>query len=106
MRTVEVESVERDVPGRDGDLAALIAAYEAIARGSGGGRTVFVSGDAGSGRTELLRMLAAAARRADPPATVLAGGFHDGRFVGMGTRTGRRRRRSCGSSRASSRSPR
>ena len=82
MCTVEVESVERDVPGRDGDLAALIAAYEAIARGAGGGRTVFLSGDAGSGRTELLRMLAAAARRADPPATVLAGGFHDGRFVG------------------------
>jgi len=82
MCTVEVERMERDVPGRDDDLAALLAAYEAIARGSGGGRTVFVSGDAGSGRTELLRMLDAAARRADPPATVLAGGFRDGRFVG------------------------
>ncbi len=76
--------MDRDVPGRDGDLAALIAAYEALARGSGGGRTVFVSGDAGSGRTDLLRMLAVAARRADPPATVLAGGFHDERFVAWG----------------------
>ena len=51
-------------------------------------------------------MLAAAARRADPPATVLAGGFHDGRFAGMGRGRAARRRRSCGSSRASSRSPR
>ena len=58
MRTVEGATVERDVPGRDGDLAALIAACEAIARGSGGGRTVFVSGDAGSGRPELLLRLA------------------------------------------------
>ncbi len=46
---------------------------------------MLVSGDAGSGRTELLRMLAvAAARRANPPATVLAEGFRDGRFVGWG----------------------
>jgi AAA ATPase domain len=70
-----------DVPGRDRDLVGLIDAYVAIAQGGGGGQTVFVAGDEGSGRTALLRALATELERINPQPVVLAGAFRDGRFV-------------------------
>lgn len=70
-----------DVPGRDVDLVRLIDTYAAIAHGAGGGQTVFVAGDEGSGRTALLRALPAELERVDPKPIVLAGSFRDGRFV-------------------------
>ena len=69
-----------DVPGREGDLARLTAAYERVVR-TGTGQALYVNGAPGSGRTTLLRSFAGElARREDPP-TLLTGAFENGRFV-------------------------
>jgi len=70
-----------DLPGRDDDLAQLLDAYAAIAHGAGAGRTVFLTGAVGSGRTTLLHAVAAGLRQIDPAPLVLGGGFRGGRFV-------------------------
>jgi len=70
-----------DLPGRDHDLAQLLDAYAAIAPGPGAGRTVFLTGAVGSGRTTLLHALAAGVGQMHPAPLVLGGGFRDGRFV-------------------------
>ncbi len=68
------------LPGAERELRRLVAMYPNVAA-SGHGRTVFVSGDAGSGRGELLRASASELRRARPRARVLGGEFVDDRYV-------------------------
>ena len=60
--------------GRDAELAALRAAWQAA--GPGSGRVVAVAGQAGSGKTRLITALRDEATRAD--AAVLAARCHDG----------------------------
>ena len=70
-----------DVPGREGDFARLLEVCANAAGEPARGQIVFVAGDAGSGRSALLRALAADLRAAVPRPILLAGGFVDGRFV-------------------------
>ena len=63
-----------DVPGREGDFARLLEVCANAAGEPARGQIVFVAGDAGSGRSALLRALAAALRDADAIPIVLAGG--------------------------------
>jgi tetratricopeptide (TPR) repeat protein len=72
--------VVREVPGRDGDLARLVALYERMVA-EGRGQVVFVAGDEGSGRSALLHCLAGELSGRTPRATVLAGGFQDAAYV-------------------------
>ena len=70
-----------DVPGREGDLARLQAAFARAARVGGAGQTLYVTGAPGSGRTALLRAFAEELAGQDDAPTLLAGGFENGRFV-------------------------
>ena len=70
-----------DVPGREGDLARLQAAFAHAARVGGAGQTLYVTGAPGSGRTALLRAFAEQLAGQDDAPTLLAGGFESGRFV-------------------------
>ena len=70
-----------DVPGREGDLARLHAAYARMARSGTSGDTLYVTGVPGSGRTELLRAFMDELAQIDDPPTLLAGAFENGRFV-------------------------
>ena len=69
-----------DVPGREGDLARLTAAYARVARGAGG-QTLYVTGTAGSGRTALLRAFGDELAQLEDPPTLITGAFENGRFV-------------------------
>jgi AAA domain-containing protein len=55
--------------------------YAARVAEDGSGLTVFVAGDEGSGRTELLHALENELEKQRPRPMVLAGGFQDGRYV-------------------------
>ncbi len=70
-----------DLPGRDGDLARLHAAYARVARDGASGQTLYVTGAPGSGRSRLLRAFAAELEQLDDPPTLLTGAFENGRFV-------------------------
>ncbi len=70
-----------DVPGLDGALRLLVATYRELLAGSGGGRTIFVAGDPGSGRDTLLHAFADALEREARRPVVLGGSFADGRYV-------------------------
>jgi tetratricopeptide (TPR) repeat protein len=70
-----------DVPGRDGDLGRLHAAYARAARPGGTGQTLYLTGAPGSGRTALLRAFAGELAGQDDAPALLAGGFENGRFV-------------------------
>jgi hypothetical protein len=68
-----------DIPGRERDLARLIAACTAARRG-GAGRTIFVAGQESSGRSALLRSLAKHVGSSRPRTVVIAGEFAGGRY--------------------------
>ena len=70
-----------DVPGREGDLARLHAAYARVARTPTAGQTLYVTGAPGSGRTALLHAFSDELAQLDDPPTLLAGAFENGRFV-------------------------
>jgi tetratricopeptide (TPR) repeat protein len=76
-----------DVPGREGDLARLQAAYRRAERAGGAGQTLYVTGAPGSGRTELLRAFADELAAQEDPPTLLGGGFENGRFVSWDDRS-------------------
>ena len=75
------DQMATDMPGRDGDLARLRAAYERVARDGAAGQTHYVTGASGSGRSRLLRAFAAQLAALDAPPTLLTGAFENGRFV-------------------------
>ena len=70
-----------DLPGGERDLARLTAAYARVARPGAGGQALYVTGSPGSGRTALLRALAADLAGRDDAPTLIAGAFENGRFV-------------------------
>jgi tetratricopeptide (TPR) repeat protein len=75
-------SVAADIPGIDGEVDRLLELYATIDDDADDRRqTVYVVGDAGSGRTALLRALAAALEAEDTPPAVIAGGFDGSRYV-------------------------
>jgi tetratricopeptide (TPR) repeat protein len=69
-----------DLPGRDRDVAWLVAQYRTVVA-EGHGQLVFVAGDEGSGRSELLRALPAAMAHGEPRPAALAGAFDAGSYV-------------------------
>ena len=73
MTQVQIDQDPLDLPGRPADLDHLLS----LARSGGAGRTVFVVGGPGDGRTGLLRRFARNARRA----TVVGGDFAHGHYV-------------------------
>jgi tetratricopeptide (TPR) repeat protein len=75
-----VQPLTPGLPGRERDLDWVLTTYTTMLDGRGG-RTIFVTGDDGSGRSALLRDLSHAFERAKPRPRVLAGGFQDGRYV-------------------------
>ena len=71
-----------DIPGLDGEVQRLLELYATIDDDATDRRqTVYVTGDAGSGRTALLRGLAAALEAEATPPAVIAGGFDGHRYV-------------------------
>jgi hypothetical protein len=69
-----------DLPGRDRDLAWLVALYQTVVA-EGRGQIVFVVADEGGGRSALLRALPAVMARSEPRPAVLAGAFDAGSYV-------------------------
>ncbi|MGI8429985.1 MAG: AAA family ATPase [Solirubrobacteraceae bacterium] len=69
-----------DFPGRARRVAEFAGAYRERL-GSGGGGTVFVVGEDGSGRSELLGALAGELGGVTPRPVVLRGGFREGHYV-------------------------
>jgi tetratricopeptide (TPR) repeat protein len=62
-------------------VAQLTEHYGAVASGDRGGRTVFVAGDAGSGRSDALRAFAHRLGGVDPAPLVVGGSFERGEYV-------------------------
>jgi len=71
---------ELSFPGHDVYLPAVLERYAQMVA-EGHGHILFVVGDAGSGRTALLRGLAEQPGRMEPRPLVLGGGFQNGRYV-------------------------
>ena len=69
-----------DLPGRRQDVAWLTEQYGQVTD-TQRGRTIFLVGDDGDGRTAALRRFAEEAQRAKPRPVVLAGSFRDGHYV-------------------------
>lgn len=70
-----------DIPGIDGEVERLLECYATVGDAHERRQAVFVAGDAGSGRTALLRELAAALAGDDAHPAVIAGGFDGHRYV-------------------------
>jgi DNA-binding SARP family transcriptional activator/tetratricopeptide (TPR) repeat protein len=64
--------------GREAELAALRAAWQATGPGGGPGRVVAVAGQAGSGKSRLITEFQAEVARAPQPVVMLAARCHDG----------------------------
>jgi AAA ATPase domain len=80
-QAMRLSGVALDLPGLERDLRSLVAIYTDMLGDGGGGRTVFVAGDDGSGRTALLKSFASELASVKPKPVVLGGGFEDGRYV-------------------------
>ncbi len=71
-----------DIPGLEAEVGRLLELYAKIdADAHDRRRTVYVPGAPGSGRTAVLRGLAAALEAEDTPPAVIAGGFDGSRYL-------------------------
>src|ERR1700742_3928183 len=77
---IREETSGRDLRLEQVEARQALQLYESVVNEGERGRMVFISGDEGSGKSDILQVLADTLRQAQPQPLIIAGRFRDGTY--------------------------